>query len=44
MIRYWALKAVRELIELLRSNYDVLIPTLQALSDALPELTLEIPS
>jgi hypothetical protein len=40
----WALRAVRELIELLRSNYDVLIPTLEALSDALPELPLEIPS
>lgn len=37
----WAVKAVRELIEQLRSNYDVLIPTLQALSDALPELPLE---
>ena len=27
-----------DLIELLRSNYDVLIPTLEALSDALPDL------
>lgn len=35
----WALGAIRELIELLRSNYDVLIPTLEALSDALPALT-----
>jgi hypothetical protein len=34
----WANKVVRELIELLRSNYDLLIPTLEALSDALPEL------
>lgn len=35
----WALEAVEELIELLRSNYDILIPTMEALSDALPELT-----
>ena len=34
----WALGAIQELIELLRSNYDTLIPTLEALSDALPEL------
>lgn len=34
----WAVEVVNELIELLRSNYDVLIPTLEALSDALPEL------
>lgn len=39
----WAIAAVQELINLLRSNYDVLIPTLEALSDALPELPLEIP-
>ena len=31
----WALGVVHELIELLRSNYDVLIPTLEALSDAI---------
>jgi hypothetical protein len=36
----WALRVVNELIELLRSNYDVLIPTLEALSDALPDLAL----
>ncbi len=36
----WATKALAELIELLRSNYDVLIPTLEALSDALPELEI----
>lgn len=35
----WALEAVQELIELLRSNYDILIPTMEALSDALPDLT-----
>jgi hypothetical protein len=34
----WALGVIQELIELLRSNYDTLIPTLEALSDALPEL------
>ncbi|MCP4427067.1 MAG: hypothetical protein GY803_21465 [Chloroflexi bacterium] len=39
----WTLGVIQELIELLRSNYDTLIPTLEALSDALPELTaLEI--
>ncbi len=36
----WAVSVVDELIELLRSNYDVLIPTLEALSDALPELAV----
>ena len=34
----WALRVTQELIELLRSNYDVLIPTLEALSEALPVL------
>ena len=38
--RDWATRALAELIELLRSNYDVLIPTLEALSDALPELEI----
>ncbi len=39
----WALGVIQELIELLRSNYDTLIPTLEALSDVLPELpVLEI--
>jgi hypothetical protein len=36
----WAQRVVQELIELLRSNYDLLVPTLEALSDALPELTV----
>ncbi|MEM7332963.1 MAG: hypothetical protein AAF490_12820 [Chloroflexota bacterium] len=36
----WATAVTQELIELLRSNYDILIPTLEALSDALPNLTL----
>ena len=34
----WALQVTQELIELLRSNYDVLIPTLEALSEAMPAL------
>jgi hypothetical protein len=38
----WAMAAVRELIALLRSNYDILIPTLEALSNALPGLALEV--
>jgi len=39
----WALGVVQELIELLRSNYDVLIPTMEALSNALADLArLEI--
>jgi hypothetical protein len=37
----WVVSVVRELIELLRSNYEVLIPTLEALSSALPGLNLE---
>jgi len=37
----WALRVIHELIELLRSNYDVLIPTLEALSNALPELAVQ---
>ncbi len=36
----WALTAVEELIELLRSNYELLVPTLEALSTALPELPI----
>jgi len=38
----WALSAIHELIELLRSNYDILIPTLEALSEAVPELELSV--
>jgi hypothetical protein len=33
--RAWASGVVTEMIELLRANYDVLIPTLEALSEAL---------
>ena len=38
--KQWALAAVQEIIELLRSNYDLLMPTLEALSAALPELEI----
>ncbi len=38
----WTLAAIQELIELLRTNYDLLIPTLEALSDAMPALANEI--
>lgn len=36
--RAWATAVVGELVELLRSNYDLLIPVLEALGDALPEM------
>lgn len=36
----WATAVTQELIELLRSNYDILIPTLEALSDSLPEILI----
>lgn len=38
----WATAVIAELIELLRSDYEVLLPTLEALSDALPNLRLTI--
>jgi hypothetical protein len=34
----WTMRVIEEVIELLRSNYEVLVPTLEALSDALPEV------
>ena len=34
----WAMRTIEELIELLRSNYELLIPTLEAISDAVPGL------
>lgn len=37
----WALRVIAELIELLRSNYEVLVPTVEALSDALPDLQMD---
>lgn len=41
----WATAVVGELVELLRSNYDLLIPVLEALGDALPEMgQLEAPA
>ncbi len=36
----WAMTAVREVIELLRGNYDMLMPTLEGLSASLPDLHL----
>lgn len=36
----WALNVVRTLIDLLRSDYDLLIPTLEAIGEALPQLPL----
>ena len=36
--RQWAMAAVREVIELLRGNYDTLMPTLEGLSASLPDL------
>ena len=36
----WAMGVIQEVIELLRSNYETLIPTLEALSDALPTLSI----
>jgi len=36
----WAAAAITELIELLRSNYDVLVPILEALGEALPQLSI----
>jgi hypothetical protein len=32
------MRTVDELIELLRSNYELLIPTLEAISEAIPGL------
>lgn len=32
----WALRVIDEIIDLLRSDYEVLLPTLEALSEALP--------
>ncbi len=34
----WLLRSVEELVHLLRSNYELLVPTLEAISDALPEI------
>lgn len=34
----WALTVITELIELLRGNYDVLVPVLEAMGEAMPEL------
>jgi hypothetical protein len=40
----WVVGAITELIELLRSNYDILIPTIEALSEALPKLPVALPA
>ena len=37
----WAMAAVREVIEQLRGNYDLLMPTLEGLSAALPSLSIQ---
>lgn len=37
----WALGVVHELIELLRSNYETLVPVLEALGHALPDLPVQ---
>lgn len=34
----WATAAIHEIIELLRSNYDTLVPVLEAIGEAIPEL------
>jgi hypothetical protein len=34
----WAMRTVDELIDLLRSNYDLLMPTLEAISETIPGL------
>lgn len=34
----WARQTITELVQLLRSDYDLLVPTLEALSDAIPGL------
>lgn len=34
----WALRVITELIELLRGNYDALVPILEAMGEAMPEL------
>jgi len=36
----WAMAAVKEVIEQLRGNYDLLMPTLEGLSGALPTLQI----
>ncbi len=34
----WTMRVITELIELLRGNYEVLVPVLEALGEAMPEL------
>ena len=40
----WALRTIQELIDLLRSDYELLVPVLEALSEALPRLPLAVGS
>jgi hypothetical protein len=39
----WALRIIQELIELLRSDYELLVPVLESMSEALPELPVPQP-
>lgn len=36
----WAMRVISELVELLRSDYEALVPVLEALNEALPELEM----
>ena len=38
----WAMATIEELIELLRSNYELLVPTLEAIGDAVPDLGADL--
>jgi hypothetical protein len=40
----WVLRTVQDLIELLRSDYDLLVPVLESISEALPQLPLPQPN
>jgi hypothetical protein len=34
----WAVRTIEKLIDLLRNDYDLLVPTLEAISEAVPGL------
>lgn len=40
----WAMRTIQSMIELLRSNYELLVPVLESISEALPELRLALPA
>lgn len=40
----WAIRTIQSMIELLRSNYELLVPVLESMSEALPELPLALPA